>query len=82
MLQLLLLLLSTLLTTVRSRREVAFENLVLRHQLQVALRTNRHPRFRLQDRLVWVWLQRLWPGWRQHLVIVKPETVLRWHRKG
>ena len=42
MLQLLLLLLRTLLTAVRSRREVAFENLVLRHQLQVALRTYRH----------------------------------------
>ena len=82
MLQVLLLLLRTLLASARSRRDVALENLVLRHQLQVALRTNRHPRFRRQDRIVWVWLRRLWPGWRQHLVIVKPETVLRWHRKG
>ena len=49
MLQVLLLLLRTLLASARSRRDVALENLVLRHQLQVALRTNRHPRFRLQD---------------------------------
>ncbi len=68
---------------VRSRRDIALENLVLRHQLQVASRTNPHPRLRAQDRVFLVWLRRLWPvGWRQHLQIVQPETVLRWHRKG
>ncbi len=83
MLELLLLVLRTLVAAFRSRRELALEDLVLRHQLQVALRTNPHPRLRAQDRVLWVWLRRLWPdGWRQHLRVVQPATVLRWHRKG
>jgi len=68
---------------VRSRWDLALENLALRHQLQVALRTNPHPRLRARDRVLWVWLRRLWAdGWRQHLHLVKPETILRWHRQG
>jgi hypothetical protein len=44
------------------------------------LRTNPHPRLR---GVLWVWLRYLWPeGWRRHLRVVQPETVLRWHRKG
>jgi transposase InsO family protein len=83
MLQLLLLLFRTLLAGVRSRRDLALENLVLRHQLQVALRTNASPRLRDPDRILWVWLRRLWPaGWRAHLLVVQPATVLRWHRQG
>jgi len=83
MIQLPLLVLRTLFAAARSRRDVALENLVLRHQLQVALRTNPKPRLCGHDRFLWVWLRRLWPGsWRQHLQIVQPETVLRWHRKG
>ena len=40
------------------------------------------PRLRPVDRLFWTWLCHLWPGWRRALVIVKPDTVLRWHRRG
>ena len=36
----------------------------------------------MADRLFWVVLSRLWSGWREILVIVKPETVIGWHRKG
>jgi putative transposase len=83
MLVVLLLILRSLLAGLGSRRELMLENLVLRHQLQVALRTNPRPRLRPSDRVLWVWLQRIWPnGWRQHLRLVRPETVLRWHRKG
>jgi len=82
MLQLLFLLLRGVLGGFRSRRDVALENLVLRHQLQVALRTNPTPRLGDPDRVLWVWLRQLWPGWRDHLLIVQPETVIRWHRKG
>src|SRR6266571_4357717 len=79
----LLLMLGMFVAAVRSRRDLAFENLVLRHQLQVALRTNPHPRLRAPDRVLWVWLRRIWPdGWRQQLRLVQPETVLRWHRRG
>ncbi len=81
--ELLLLVLRTLVAAIRSRRDLTLENLVLRHQLQVVLRTNPHARLRAPDRVLWVWLRRLWSeGWRQHLRIVQPETVLRWHRKG
>jgi hypothetical protein len=73
----------SLLAGLGSRRELMLENLALRHQLQVALRTNPRPRLQPRDRVLWVWLQGMWPnGWRRHLRLVQPETVLRWHRKG
>jgi putative transposase len=80
---LLLLFLRTLLTSLRCRRDVTVENLLLRHQLQVTLRSNLPLRLSNKDRILWVWARRLWPeGWRGHLLMVQPETVLRWHRKG
>jgi hypothetical protein len=39
-------------------------------------------RFTRADRLLWVWIPRVWDGWRAAVVIVKPETVLAWHRRG
>src|SRR6266568_6443486 len=83
MLEVLLLFLRTAVLAARSRRDLALENLVLRQQLQVAVRTNPHSRLRARDRVLWVWLRQLWPdGWRRHLHVMQPETVLRWHRKG
>ena len=59
------------------------ENWALRHQLAVLQRQRRGPpRLISFDRAVWVWLYRLWPGCLEALVIVKPETVIRWHREG
>jgi|SRR5271169_972956 len=60
------------------------ENLALRHQLSVLQRSCRDRRLRLgsADRLLWVWLSRFWSNWRSALVIVKPETVIAWHRRG
>lgn len=83
MLVLLLLIVRTFAAGLGSRRDLMLENLALRHQLHVALRTNPHPRLLPRDRVLWVWLHGVWPnGWRQHLRLVRPETVLRWHRKG
>jgi len=82
MLPLIFVVLRSVLAGFRSRRDVALENLVLRHQLQVALRTNPTPRLRNPDRILWIWLRRLWPSWDAHLLVVKPETVIRWHRRG
>ncbi len=67
----------------RSRAAVQLEVLALRHQLQVLERSRRH-RLRLSraDRVLWVWLSRVWIEWRAGLVIVKPETVIAWHRQG
>ena len=62
-------------------RQLALENLALRHQLAVYKRTVPRPRLRRSDRLWWVWLAKVWTGWRAALVIVAPDTVLRWQRR-
>ena len=67
----------------RSRQDLVLENLVLSHQLDVLQRTGPKPRLRNRDRILLVWLRRLWPsGWARHLRIVQPETVIAWHQKG
>ena len=66
----------------RSRRDLALENLLLRHQLAVALRTRPRPALRRRDRLFWCVARRICADWRRHLVLVRPETVLRWHRRA
>jgi transposase InsO family protein len=65
-----------------SRATIVAENLALRHQLGVVQRSVRRPRLRRRDRILWVLLSRLWPDWRDSLAIVKPATVIRWHRDG
>jgi hypothetical protein len=76
-------LLAMLCGVVRSRAALHLEVLALRHQLQV-LQRSRPRRLHLAktDRWLWAWLSRSWSGWRTALVIVKPETVLVWHRQG
>jgi putative transposase len=68
---------------VRSRAALQLELLALRHQLQV-LNRSRPQRLQLATaaRCLWAWLSRSWPAWRPALVIVKPETVIAWHRRG
>src|SRR5438094_1392937 len=62
-------------------RQLAVENLALRQQLAVYKRTTARPKLRMTDRLFWIWLARVWAGWRQPLVIVTADTVLRWQRR-
>jgi len=62
-------------------RQLALENLALRQQLAVYKRTTPRPRLHTIDRLFWAGLARVWTGWRQALVIVSPDTVLRWQRR-
>jgi transposase InsO family protein len=67
----------------QTRAALQVEVLALRHQINVLRRSHGgHVRVNRADRLLWVWLSRLWSGWRSFLVIVKPETVISWHRKG
>jgi transposase InsO family protein len=67
----------------RDRGDLAAENLLLRHQLAVLTRpTGRRPRLRRRDKLVWMLARRLCRDWRRHLVLVRPETVVAWHRRG
>src|SRR3974377_2183274 len=68
---------------VKSRSRLEAENLLLRHQLNIAVR-KAPARLRLRgcDRAILVWLVRLWPNLLGAVQVVKPETVLHWHRAG
>ncbi len=67
----------------KSRRRLEAENLFLRHQLNVALRRMPpRPRLHGSDRALLVWMTQIWPGLLDVSLVVKPETVLRWHRSG
>jgi transposase InsO family protein len=83
MLTTLLTLLETLSSIFRSRAALELENLALRHQIGVLRRTAaKRLKLTSADRLLWICLSRLWRGWRSALTIVKPETVIAWHRAG
>ncbi|MBV9543268.1 MAG: integrase, partial [Chloroflexi bacterium] len=83
MLEYLLLLFSLIRATVRYREALVTENLLLRHQLAILTRpTRKRPRLRARDKLFWVVIRALRRGWRQHLVVVRPESVIRWHRQA
>src|SRR5215470_2573323 len=82
MLHLIELLLSSLFRSLRSRSSLLLENLALRQQLVVLKRKHPRPRLALADRLFWVLARRFWSGWKQSLILVSPETVVRWHRAG
>ena len=84
MLDLILMLLNSLLVGFRGQAAMQAEIIALRHQLTVLQRTQKPKRLVLNrgDRCLWVWLSRLWSGWRSSLIIVKPETVIGWHRQG
>jgi len=76
-------LLSTLTSIFRSQAALRLENLALRHQIGVLQRSaGKRPRLTPADRWLWVWLSRIWRDWRGALAIVKPETVIAWHRAG
>src|SRR6266699_3894180 len=66
----------------RDRSRLALENLALRQQLAVLRHQSPRPRLRRADRVFWVNLARVWDQWRSALILVRPETVLRWHRQG
>jgi hypothetical protein len=82
MLRSLKLLFVLLLQSVRSRHDLLLENLALRQQLAVLKRRHPQPRFAAPDKLFWVILRRLLPGWKRALILVEPETIVRWHRTG
>jgi putative transposase len=81
-LKLLTALTSTIISSLKSRHDLALENLALRQQLAVLNRERPRPRLTTGACLFWVWLSRTWHDWASALVIVKPATVIRWHRKG
>src|SRR6267378_1558717 len=82
MLSLLLLWLGALIRLFRSRGSLVLENLTLRQQLAVLKRRHPRPSLGLFDKLFWVIARRVWSAWKESLIIVTPETVVRWHRTG
>ena len=67
----------------RARAALQLENLALRHQIVVRQRSVKNrPKLTAADRILWSWLCGIWSDWRSALVIVKPETIIAWHRKG
>jgi putative transposase len=74
--------LRTLRSAVRTHRELALENLALRQQLAVCKARQPRPRLTAIDRIFWVLLSRLWTSWRHSLLVVRPQTVVGWHRQG
>jgi putative transposase len=76
-------LLGLLRAALRSRRDLVLENVLLRHQLATLTRPARkRPRLRRRDKLLWVLARHPCPDWRHHLVLVRPGTVVAWHRRG
>jgi hypothetical protein len=72
-----------LVSLFRTHRALALENLALRHQLALQQRRDhRRPALTRFDRALWSWLSSAFHEWRAALVVVRPETVLRWHRAG
>jgi putative transposase len=83
MIECLVVLVAMIRATVRDRTDLVAENLLLRHQLAVVTRpTRKRPRLRTRDRHFWVLARLVRRDWRRHLVVVTPETVVRWHRRG
>src|SRR5262249_61918306 len=79
---LVLALLGALRASLRTRSDLALENLALRHQLVLIRRRSKQPQFGRLDRLLWGWLSYRWARWREALHVVRPQTVIRWHRQG
>ena len=78
-----LLLVGLLRAVVSSRAHLVAENLLLRQQLTVLSRpTRKRPQLRSRDKLFWVVIRALRREWREHLVLVRPDTVVRWHRQA
>jgi hypothetical protein len=71
----------TLVRLLRSRQRL-LENMVRRQQLVVLKRRHRRPRLDRFDRLFWLLVRRCWSGWKEALLVVTPETAVRWHRAG
>ena len=82
MIKLLFWLAALLICRLKQRPELALENLALRQQLATWKRSQPHPKLRRPDRLFWIGLCQTWDKWQHALILVQPDTVLRWHREG
>ena len=76
-----LLFLVCFVTSFKCRAALQAENLALPHQLSVLQRSVKRAKVRPADRTLWSYLVKVWSGWKEVFVFVKPETVIRWQRK-
>ncbi len=76
------LILSTFAAVFKDHADLVAKNVALRHQLSCLIYQGSRPKLRPVDRVFWALLPIFWDGWRESLGIVKPATVLAWHRKG
>ena len=65
----------------KTRAGIQAENIALRHQLCVLQRSVKRPKIRPADRVLWSILSRYWSNWKEALIFVKPDTVIRWQRR-
>jgi len=82
MMKMLLKLILNIILRLQKDVDLALENLALRQPLAILKRSKKRPQIRTKDRLFWILLCRFWSNWREPLIVVKPETVIRWHRRG
>ena len=82
MLDIVIALIRSLASAFGSRKDLALENLALRQQLAVAKRHMKRSNLTDSDRIFWIVLARCWDRWRDVVLVVKPDTVVRWHRLG
>ena len=80
MVELILLIVRAIAVAGRGHQDLVLENMALRQQLRILQRVTR-PRLGTRDRMFWVLLAIVWRRWRSALVLVEPETVIRWHRE-
>ena len=73
---------NAILGSFKSRQQLGLEILLLRQQLIVLQRKQKRPHFQNSDRILFVLISKLLSRWKDALLIVKPETVIRWHKKG
>jgi transposase InsO family protein len=82
MLRMLRLLFGLIISCVSSRQNLLVENLALRQQLSVLKLRHPQPRLSALDKIFWMMLRKLWSGWKQSLILVRPKTVVGWHREA
>ena len=66
----------------KTRQSVVLENLLLRQQIIIFKRKTKRPRIENIDRIILAWISKLWNDWKSAMILVKPETVIGWHRKN
>jgi len=68
-------------SSIKAKTSLVVENIILRHQLNIYQRRKK-PRLKNLDRIIFCFASRIWNDWKSAIVIVKPSTIISWHRKG